>query len=162
MTSHPLDPKTDPKDEKPFVAAPLRDSLSRPLRSSSFGRDARWNLNLDSRFTNRKQEKKKRKKKTKSRNLYAHGRPIIYNDHCPYMCRISSATFVSNLTRDRDRGIRKTDDRSQRQIIINDDYSSQLHSRFFKFYFLKQIVTNENAPTRSETVTICPALPTYN
>ena len=70
-------PRQDPKNEKPFVAAPLRDSLSRPLRSSSFGRNARWNLNLGSRFTNRKSKKKRKKKGTKSRKLSAHGRPTI-------------------------------------------------------------------------------------
>ena len=69
--------KQEPKNEKPFVAAPLRDSLSRPLRSSSFGRNARWNLNLGSRLTNRKSKKKKKKKKSKSRKLSAHERLTI-------------------------------------------------------------------------------------
>ena len=61
MASHSLDPKQNPKDEKPFVAA-LFVTICRASSFSFFGRNARWNLNLGSRFANRK------KRETKSRN----------------------------------------------------------------------------------------------
>ena len=152
-------PRQDPKDEKSFVAAPLRDSLSRPLRSSSFGRDARWNLNLGSRFTNRKTKKKRKKKKSKSRKLSA-WTTNERNDRSPYMHRISSATFVSKAHHDRDHEIRKIDEQSQRRMALSSiRFSFALD---FSNFIPWNRLSRENAPTRSETVTICPALPTYD
>ena len=76
MTSHSLDPDKIQK-MRSHSLQPSSWQFVGPLRSSSFGRNARWNLNLGSRFTNRKSKKKRKKKGTKSRKLSAHGRPTI-------------------------------------------------------------------------------------
>ena len=140
-------PETDPKNENPFVAAPLRDSLSRPLRSSSFGRNARWNLSLGSRFTDRK-SKKKRKKKAKSRKLSAHGRStiskIIDRTRAESRAQRSFRIHLATATAE----IRKIDEWSQIRVACSIRIF-QLHPPFFKLYFLKQVVTRKRAyPTR--------------
>ena len=158
MISHSLDPDKIQKMRNHSLQ-PSSWQFVGPLRSSSFGRNARWNLNLGSRFTNRKPKKKRKKKRTKSRKLSA-WTTNDRNDHSPYMHRISSATFVSKANRDRDREIRKIDEQSQRRMALS-SHSSQLHPRFPNFIPWNRL-SRENAPTRSETVTTCPALPTYN
>ena len=150
-----FEPKQDPKDGKSFVAAPLRDSLSRPLRSSSFGRDARWNLDLGSRFTNLENRKKKGKKKSNSRKLSAHGRPTIINDCCSFTCTISSATFVSKANRDRDRG-------NLKNRWTKAETSGMLHSFPILFSSIFQIwfpETGCHAKTRLPEIRDCDNLP---
>ena len=143
MTSHSLDPNKMQKMSSHSLQPSSRQFVG-PLRSSSFGRDARWNLNLGSRFSTRESRKKRERKKTRSRKL-SQG--------------ISSATFVSRRNRDRDRGIRKVDGQSRRE-------ATRFAFSTFVLRFSNRISWNRlprgNAPTRPETVTTCPALPTYN
>ena len=149
-------PTQDPKDEKSFVAA-LLVTVCRASSTSFFGRNARWNLNLGSRFA---ESKIQEKKKSKSRKLSAHGRPMIVIDYWPYTSRISSATFVSKTFATAIAKIRKIDRQSQ-----NTSGMFQLRSSFIldrSNYISWNRLPRENAPTRSETVTICPALPTYD
>ena len=144
MTSHSLDPKKDPKNEKPFVAA-LFATVCRA--SSVFLLRARCPLKLTTRLEIFYSHIKKKERKNRSRKLSAHGRPIAITDHCPHMGKISSSTFVSPISRPRPRNS-KNREQSQKRVTI-DDHSSQFYSRYFKLYFLKQIVTRKRAyPTR--------------
>ena len=153
-------PRQDPKNEKPFVAAPLRDSLSRPLRSSSFGRNARWNLNLGSRFTNRKSKKKRKKKGTKSRKLSAHGRPtiamIILRTCTESRAQRSFRKQITTATAKFEKSMSKA-----RNEWHNRPFIAAFPS-IYQILFPETGCHAKNAPTRSETVTTCPALPTYN
>ena len=62
-------------------------------------------------------------------------------------------------TRDRDREIRKIDRQNQRReraLLVPASPS------IFQIRFPETGWSHENAPTRTETVLTCPALPTYN
>lgn len=95
--------KKNPKNKKPFIAVFFVWQFI-GSSTSFFERHARWNLNLGSKFTNRK-KKKKRKKKIKPQKLNTHGQIIIVII-IVYMCKILSATFVS-ISQSRSRNSKK-------------------------------------------------------
>ena len=80
MTSYSLDPNKIQK-MRSHSLQPSSWQFVGPLRSSFFGRDARWNLQLGSRFPNKR--KKKKIAKTDGRS------------HRPRMRGISSSTVVT-------------------------------------------------------------------
>ena len=106
MISHSLDPGKIQKMRNRSLQLSSWQFV-KPLWCFSFERNARWNLNLSSRFTIANQRRKKRTKSRKLRSMNDR------NNHFPYMYRISNTMFVSKL-RNRDRGIRKIDKRNQR------------------------------------------------
>ena len=81
---------------------------------------------------------------TKSRKLSARELINDLNDRPSYACRISSSTFVSKTFATATAEIRKIDEQSQKRVACSTRFD-RLHSRFFKFYFLKQIVTRKRA-----------------
>ena len=116
-----------------------------PLRSSSFGRDARWNLNLGSRFSNRLNQKKKGKKRTESRKLRARSTMIVLRTCAQsraqrsFRKRVATAKFEKSKSETRDEW-----------------HLSQFWPRFIEFYSLKQVVTRK---TRLPDLRDCDNLP---
>ena len=135
MTSHSFDPSKIEK-MRSHSLQPSSWQFVGPLRSSSFGRDARWNLltRLEISYTLIK-KKIKRKKRLNRESLSAHGRPAILVRAC---AESRAQRSFREHSRPRPR-IRKIDERSQKRIID----SSRPPSRFFKFDFLKQVATRK-------------------
>ena len=131
MTSHSLDPDKIQKMRSHSLQPSSRQFVG-PLRSSSFGRDARWNLNLGSRFSNRLNQKKKGKKRTESRKLRARSTMIVLRTCAQsraqrsFRKRVATAKFEKSKSETRDEW-----------------HLSQFWPRFIEFYSLKQVVTRK-------------------
>ena len=133
MTSHSLDPKKNPKNEKLFVAA-LFATVCR--LSSVFFLRAQCLLKLIIRNFLIAQKKKKIKKKELHRESWMHMDNQRSQWSCPYMCRISNSAFVSKFNSQPRPRNSKNRKQSQKRVTI-DNHSSQTHIRSFKFDFLK-------------------------
>ena len=133
------------------------------LPSSFFERHARWNLNLSSKFTNRKQ-KKKRKKKKKSLKLNTYGQLMIMII-IVYMCKISTQRSFRDLLRDHDHEIQKIHKWNQGKITLFIHFSFTLD--FSNFIFWNKLV-RENVLQSEMTISILsiyqyiPILSIYN
>ena len=75
-----------------------------------------------------------------------------------YMHKISSSTFVSKPNRDRDREFEKSKAKPETSGHWRPLVSAPLS--IFQIIFPETGCHAKNAPTRPETVTTCPALPT--
>ena len=119
MTSHSLDPDKIQKMRNHSLQ-PSSWQFVGPLRSSSFGRDARWNLNLGSRFT-------KPKKKENDRSYRS-----------PYAQNLERNVRFESKSRPRPRN-------SKNRWAKPDWRVTFVARRFLKFYSLKQVVTRKRA-----------------
>ena len=135
-------PRQDPKNEKSFVGA-LLVTVCRASSTSFFGRNARWNLNLGSRFANRRKKGKEKVAKTKcawttndrSRSLPVQEQNLERN-----------VRFENNRDRDRENSKNRW---TKPKYEWHAPASFQLRPPSFELYFLKQIATRKRAyPTR--------------